>query len=302
VLQSRYARHLLLIEVDCLAVLPHSCSHPSAAAGSCQEDTGNFQVARQQSWQQQQQRQASPFCLVSSRQVLSALFSSFGPLLPAAHDVPKAQLLLALEAIWAGVAAAVQHLGQQGHLPPSCCFDIRHFRRTLQSLIAVLSEHIAQQDSNKQLLSQAAAAAAAAEAAAPPVEPAAACSVTPQTPMSTKSPFGPSLAAQKSSGSIWSAPAGTPKTPNSPAAAAAAAALTPLTPATPSAAAAAVLPYSPSAWRLSNTAPGTPGAASSSTQQPAAAAAAGLGVSRGIGGRKVPLKAMCCAVLEVLCR
>ncbi|KAF6255350.1 hypothetical protein COO60DRAFT_1662222 [Scenedesmus sp. NREL 46B-D3] len=56
-----------------------------------------------------------------------------------------------------------------------------------------------------------------------------------------------------------------------------------------------------SAWQLPQTAPCTPGAASWGVQLAgAAAAAAGGGV--GISARKVPLKAMCCAVIEVLCR
>jgi hypothetical protein len=189
--------------------------------------------------------------------------------------VPKAQMLLALEATWAGLAAAVQHLRQQQHLPASCCFDMRHFRRCLQSLVAILSEHIAQQDSNKYLLNQV-AAAAADQAATPTTDQA-----SPAT-------------LQKSSGSVWNVPTGTPKTPNTPGVPPTA---VPLTPATPSAA----LPYSPSVWRLSQTAPGTPTAASAG-MQPAAAAALVAGAGRGIGGRKVPLKTICCAVLEVLCR
>jgi hypothetical protein len=307
---ARFSRHMLQFKVDCLSVLPDSCSYTITDAATSATFITQQQLQQQMSGYARSAAQKSArFSLVSSRQVLAALLSSCGPLLPVAVDVPKPQLLHGLEAVWAGLAAAVQHLKQQGHLPASCCIDMRHFKRSLQQLVAILSEHIAQQDTNKFLMQQAAVSAAAADASAaeaasatPIAEQAAAeCAygVTPQTPVGAKSPYASSRAAQKSTGSIWNnIPAGTPKAPTAPKTPAAgacfAAAHVPLTPGAAAATAAASLPSSPSAWRLSQTAPGTPMAA--------AAVAAAAGVGSGIGGRKVPLKTMCCVVLEVLCR
>jgi hypothetical protein len=294
--EARYSRHLLQFKVDCLSVLPDSWSYTSADAGTAETFITQQQLVS--GYTHFAAQQSAAFSLVSSQQVLAALFSSYAPLLPAAHDVPKVQLLQGLQAVWSGLAAAVQHLKQQGHLPGTCCFDMRHFRRSLQKLVAILSEHIAQQDSNKYLLQQAAAVAAAADAGAaaaastPTAEQTAAeCAygVTPQTPLSAKSPYGITPKAQRSTGSIWNLPAGTHTTPKTPSTLTAGAG-----PTAAAAAAAAAWPSSPSAWRLSQTAPGTPVAA--------AAAAAAAGVVCGIGGRKLPLKAVCCAVLEVLCR
>lgn len=288
---TKLSRHMLMFQVDCLSILPDcSAAHEAHAAKSSNSGNCGYNISCGHSLAPQPNA-PHRFTLVNSEQVLAALFHRYSCSLPGVHDVPKAKILQGLQCIWQGLTIAVQHLQQHKSVSAFCCFDMRHFRNNIERLINILGQHIAQLDSNKCIEKQLGTAqrlpsdgaarpvttpniftavlAAPATSASTPTAAAAAYGSSPATPASpfnANSPCGPGIVAQKSVASMWSLPAGTP---------------------TP--------PYTPCGPQPS------PSVAAATMSRPWGHQSSSHG-GAGLGSRKLPLRAVCCAVLEVLCR